>query len=50
VRINTLDIRIKDVTNIKEFKGENILIAIDITRIKVTNMESMARREMAHKK
>jgi hypothetical protein len=37
-KINRLDIRIKDITDSsKEFKDEYIIIAIDSTRIKVTN-------------
>ena len=35
--INRLDIKIKDTTNVKEFKDEYINIAIDSTGIKITN-------------
>ena len=36
-RINRLDVKIKDITDDKEFKDEYIIIAIDSTGIKITN-------------
>jgi len=36
-RINRLDIKIKDITNDKEFKDEYLIIIMDSAGIKVTN-------------